>query len=269
MVANPKGRNSAWLHFAGPVVDEVVAVEGLDLCLSYPRNELGTGVKLNLCIIHLKSIPAQETHFRIEVGSRALPGGVDLEEVVRVADKDAVRRAGLGSYVRGLALRKRRPGGEVLVAPSMGVKLDPLCLRQGDGRHRGNEMVKGREKSDDQIVPEGRRKAAPTVERRGGKTVTASKQVRQLELFSETADNPEGDVAGADVGQPMSATSAVPKSESGTRRISPMMMTMEEVASDGNLKRAFEAVASNDGAPGPDRQSIAEVRQHLGEILPN
>ncbi len=43
---------------------------------------------------------------------------------------------------------------------------------------------------------------------------------------------------------------------------------MEEVASDGNLKRAFEAVASNDGAPGPDRQSIAEVRQHLGEILP-
>lgn len=128
-------------------------------------------------------------------------------------------------------------------------------------------MVKGREKSDDPIVPEGRRKAAPTVERRGGKVVTASEQVRQLKLFSETADSPEGDVAGADVGRPISATSAVPKSGSGTRRISPVM-TMEEVASDGNLKRAFEAIASNDGAPGPDRQSIAEVRQHLGEILP-
>jgi group II intron reverse transcriptase/maturase len=43
---------------------------------------------------------------------------------------------------------------------------------------------------------------------------------------------------------------------------------MEEVARDGNLKRAFENVASNQGAPGPDRQSIAEVRKHLGEILP-
>jgi len=45
-------------------------------------------------------------------------------------------------------------------------------------------------------------------------------------------------------------------------------MTMEEVASHGNLMRAFEGVASNDGAPGPDRQSIEEVRAHLGEILP-
>ncbi|MBI2893012.1 MAG: group II intron reverse transcriptase/maturase [Deltaproteobacteria bacterium] len=45
-------------------------------------------------------------------------------------------------------------------------------------------------------------------------------------------------------------------------------MTMEEVACHGNLRRAFEKVASNDGAPGPDRQSIEEVEAHLGEILP-
>ena len=45
-------------------------------------------------------------------------------------------------------------------------------------------------------------------------------------------------------------------------------MTMEEVVSDGNLRRAFERVASNDGAPGPDRQSIQEVEEHLEEILP-
>jgi len=127
--------------------------------------------------------------------------------------------------------------------------------------------VKGREKSDGRIVPEGRRKAAPTVGRRGGKAITASEQVGQLELFSETADSPQGDVAEADMGRPMSATSAVPKSRNTTRRVSPVM-TMEEVADDGNLKRAFEAVASNQGAPGPDRQSIAEVREHLGEILP-
>ena len=128
-------------------------------------------------------------------------------------------------------------------------------------------MVKGREKSDDRIVPEGRRKAIQTVGRRGGKAVTASKQVGQLELFSETADSPKGNVAGADVGQPTPAPSAVPKSESATRGVSPVMR-MEEVANDGTLKRAFEAVASNRGAPGPDRQSISDVRKYFVEILP-
>jgi group II intron reverse transcriptase/maturase len=45
-------------------------------------------------------------------------------------------------------------------------------------------------------------------------------------------------------------------------------MTMEEVASEGNLRRAFEKVASNDGAPGPDRQSVKEVAKHLERLLP-
>ena len=44
-------------------------------------------------------------------------------------------------------------------------------------------------------------------------------------------------------------------------------MTMEEVASEKNLKRAWERVASNKGAPGPDRQGIEQVRRHEGEIL--
>jgi group II intron reverse transcriptase/maturase len=45
-------------------------------------------------------------------------------------------------------------------------------------------------------------------------------------------------------------------------------MTMEEVSSEENLRRAFQGVASNKGAPGPDRQSIEEVREHFDEILP-
>jgi RNA-directed DNA polymerase len=45
-------------------------------------------------------------------------------------------------------------------------------------------------------------------------------------------------------------------------------MTMEEVASQDNLRRAFERVASNKGAPGPDRQSVDEVREHLDAVLP-
>jgi len=45
-------------------------------------------------------------------------------------------------------------------------------------------------------------------------------------------------------------------------------MTMEEVASEENLNEAYQEVASNKGAPGPDRQSIDEVREHIGEIVP-
>ena len=137
------------------------------------------------------------------------------------------------------------------------------------GNRRGltNEAVKGREKSDGPVVPEGRRKAVPTVATRGGKGTTASKLARQLELFPETADSPQGDVAGADVGRPTSATSAVPKSGATTEKTSSTTMTLEEVAANGNLKQAFQKVASNKGAPGPDRQSIAQVRKHLGTIL--
>ncbi len=42
--------------------------------------------------------------------------------------------------------------------------------------------------------------------------------------------------------------------------------TMEEV--ERRLKGAFETVASNKGAPGPDRQSIEQVRKHLNELIP-
>ena len=45
-------------------------------------------------------------------------------------------------------------------------------------------------------------------------------------------------------------------------------MTMEEIAREENLMEAFAKVASNDGAPGPDRQTTDEVREHLGTIVP-
>jgi len=45
-------------------------------------------------------------------------------------------------------------------------------------------------------------------------------------------------------------------------------MTMEEVTSEENLRRAFGEVAQNRGAPGPDGRSVAEVRAHLHELLP-
>jgi group II intron reverse transcriptase/maturase len=82
-----------------------------------------------------------------------------------------------------------------------------------------------------------------------------------------TADSPQGDVDRADKGQPLPALIAVPKAKVTMGRVPPAM-TMEEVATQENLYQAFKAVEANKGAPGPDRQSIAEVREHLGEILP-
>lgn len=128
-------------------------------------------------------------------------------------------------------------------------------------------MVKGREESDGRVVPEDRRKAVPSVARRGGKATTAREVVEQLDLFRETADSPRGADGGAALGLPKAAPCAVPKSRD-TPGVNPPMMMMEEVASDGNLRRAFQVVASNRGAPGADGRTIDDVRKHLDEVLP-
>ena len=130
-------------------------------------------------------------------------------------------------------------------------------------------MTKGREESDGSVVPENRRKAELTEGEtpRGGKGTTARKEARQLELPFETADSPKGADGVRDRGRPRPRTSAVPKSRSMTGRALPAM-TMEEVAREENLMEAFWRVASNDGAPGPDRQTIEQVRRCLKEIVP-
>ncbi len=126
----------------------------------------------------------------------------------------------------------------------------------------------GREKSDGCAVPESRRKTALTASGRGGKAATVSQRAAQLELPFETADSPQGDVAEVDVGQPASATSAVPKSKVIRGEVLPAML-MEQVAALANLVSAFQQVASNRGAPGPDGKSIDYVREHLPKLLPH
>ena len=120
----------------------------------------------------------------------------------------------------------------------------------------------GREKSDRCIVP---RKGGNAP---GGKATTVSKQPSQLNLFDATADSPQGANAGVVGGQPPSAKSEVPKAMT---KVEPAMvaMTLEEIASDENLKRAFANVKRNKGAPGPDHQTVTEVSAHLDEILPS
>lgn len=127
-------------------------------------------------------------------------------------------------------------------------------------------MTKDREKSDDLIVPEGRRKPIQTARTRGGKGVTESKAAGQLGLHLGTADSPQGVEVGSGGHRCPPEPAAVPKPR-GTTRGFLRPMTMEEVADRGNLADAFRRVASNDGAAGPDGQSVAEVREHLGRIL--
>src|SRR5438105_7713382 len=88
----------------------------------------------------------------------------------------------------------------------------------------------------------------------------------QLELSFETADKEAlAPSNGARAGHPSPAQArALPKSKPKPKKAA--TATMEEVI--GGLCWAFEAVAANKGAPGPDRQSIEQVREHLPEIMP-
>jgi RNA-directed DNA polymerase len=124
-----------------------------------------------------------------------------------------------------------------------------------------------RQKSDRRVVPQGGRKAVPTVlvePARGGKATTVEQRTWQLGLRFETAEDPQGIDGGAASPRRDAAPHAVPKSKSKEKTVT--SATMEEVTR--RLAGAFEKVASNKGAPGPDRQSIAEVREHLGDLLP-
>lgn len=127
-----------------------------------------------------------------------------------------------------------------------------------------------RQKSEDRTVPKGRRKTVPTRQPErpgGGKAVSVDERAVQLGLRSGTAEGPAAQAAGAvgEVDRHLSrpATHAVPKPERNERTAP--SATMEEVAA--RLRQAFQNVARNDGAPGPDRQSIDEVREHLDSVL--
>jgi len=129
-----------------------------------------------------------------------------------------------------------------------------------------------RQKSEDRTVPEGRRKADATrgIEQRpgGGRAVPVDQRTGQLGLFLGTAEDWAAQVVRADgaAGRDRSppAAHAAPKPRDKEERAP--SATMEEVTK--RLREAFEDVAANRGAPGPDRQSIEQVREHLDELLP-
>ena len=126
-----------------------------------------------------------------------------------------------------------------------------------------------RQKSEDCVKPQGRRKPVETqgVESPGGgEAVPVEQQPRQLVLRFETAEQyAKAEADGARVtDRRVTRTRAEPKSNRKEQGV--LTATLEEVT--GRLRLAFEVVASNQGAPGPDGQSIKEVRAHLDELLP-
>jgi len=130
-----------------------------------------------------------------------------------------------------------------------------------------------RQKSDGRTVPKGRRKAVPICgdERRGGgKAATVKQQEGQLVLAFGTAERGRASAqprrGEADRGVPRAAMREAPRPKVKEETAQPAKrMSLEAVVA--RLPAAFENVASNQGAPGPDRQSIQEVREHLGEVL--
>ncbi len=180
----------------------------------------------------------------------------------------------MGELANGSKAQIRRTGGRK--GDGLGRKF--CVLTWGDlsapaeGRKSSrtkDEMTMRREESDDRTVPEDRRKAVQTAKQRGGKAVTASEEAGQRELCSETADTPKGAVTGEGLGQPKATDRQTePKSKDTPRRSQFATMTLEEVAHEANLRRAFKQVEGNDGAPGPDQQTVEEVARHLDELIP-
>jgi RNA-directed DNA polymerase len=126
-----------------------------------------------------------------------------------------------------------------------------------------------RSKSEGRIVSEGRRKPVPSQgdERPGGEKAAPVKGVdSQLALPMATADNPGASPGAVHRTAPDPSGAArvtAPKAKAKRDKVGPA--TMEEVAR--RLETAFEKVAANKGAAGPDGLGIDEVRDALPVLL--
>ena len=97
-------------------------------------------------------------------------------------------------------------------------------------------MAMRREESDGRVVPEGRRKAVPPARNtRGGKATTASEPAGQRDCSSRQPTARKGPFPERDGPTRSLCRHAVPKSRN-TRGETLPPMTIEEVASDGNLR---------------------------------
>lgn len=101
-----------------------------------------------------------------------------------------------------------------------------------------------------------------------GKVKKKKIQMEEQNRFSNsTVDSPKGDTIKVDQGQPLSAQFVLPRGWEKRKEALPAI-TMEEIAGEENLKRAFKKVKANRGAPGYDGKTVEDVEKQLGEIVP-
>ena len=125
------------------------------------------------------------------------------------------------------------------------------------------------QKSEDRDKPAGRRKPVVTraVEKRaGGEAIPVDEVPEQLLLFADTADAPARAGGCREAVRPVrtSATPAAPKSADKDKQARATMM--KDVTR--RLEEAFDKVERNQGAPGPDRQTVAVMRKHIDTWMP-
>jgi len=128
---------------------------------------------------------------------------------------------------------------------------------------------KAQQKSENRTVPEASGNRSETRNTRtagGGKAVPVKEKERQLKLQFVTAESAQRCVAESrrDADRSTFRKPKAQKTKSKPKGVGPARM--EEVVE--RLEEAFERVAANQGAPGPDRQSIEQVRECLQELLP-
>ena len=121
-----------------------------------------------------------------------------------------------------------------------------------------------RQKSENPVVPEGRRKSSPiAAPGRGGKGVPVNREMEQPGLPLATAENPKGTARMRPADRSAKPSShAVPKA-SVLDENGPSTAMDSVIAS---LDEALGHVARNKGAPGPDGLTIAEVQQNWPAI---
>jgi RNA-directed DNA polymerase len=125
--------------------------------------------------------------------------------------------------------------------------------------------MKTRQKSDGRIVPQGRRKSVSTRANGGGKASTVEEEVmQQLGLPFTTAEALSRGNAGAKSSVDRSTGKTAPTPKVNDKDGKPASVTMEAVIE--RLTGAFEKVAANKGAPGPDGQTIEEVEEIFSTV---
>jgi RNA-directed DNA polymerase len=137
------------------------------------------------------------------------------------------------------------------------------------GRTTREGKPTARQSNENRAVPKGRRKPVPSWESKPpvlGKAVPVNEQAIQLALPFDTAEvcAQAETVAGPGHSLMGPEPSAEPKSEDKYEYVT--LVTMESATRF--LTMAFQNVASNKGAAGPDGRSIEEVRKHLPKLLP-